>query len=244
MKTSNPIFKESRFKNYLSADDTDRMTIKGVINKSLFLTLLLVAAGSITWRMFGGSDPMTLPLTIGGAIAGFVLALITIFSPRNSHITVPLYAVAEGLFLGGISSKLSFLYNGIVIQAVLITMATVFLMLTLYRSGVIRATPRFRKIILIATGSIAIVYLINFAFSMFGAMGIPAIYSSGPLGIGISLVIVAVAAFNLVIDFDNIENGAKMGLNKKFEWFAAFGLMVTIIWLYVEILRLLSKLRD
>lgn len=245
MRTSNPAFSSKAAANAFagSRTESEQMTIKGTINKSLFMVLLIFAAGSISWKMVIEAQALSMQIVMGGAIVGFILALVTIFSPKYVQITVPLYAVAEGLFLGGISAIYNSLYNGIVVQAVLLTAATLFLMLSLYRSKIIRATPALRRGIIIATGAILIVYLFNFLFSLFGGSGLTVIYSNGIMGIGFSLLVVGIAAFNLILDFDNIEKGAQMGYSKKYEWYGAFGLMVTLIWLYIEILRLLSKLR-
>jgi uncharacterized YccA/Bax inhibitor family protein len=242
MRTSNPAFSsKTALKAFANTNtETGTMSIRGTINKSLFMVLIIIAAGSISWKMIAEGASFAMPLVIGSAIVGFILALITIFSPKYVQVTVPLYALAEGLFLGGISAMYNHIYEGIVVHAVLLTAATLFLMLTLYRTGVLKATPAFRKGVIIATGAIAVVYILNFVFSLFGGSGI---YDNGIAGIGFSLLVVGIAAFNLILDFDNIEKGAAMGLSKNYEWYGAFGLMVTLIWLYLEILRLLAKLR-
>jgi uncharacterized YccA/Bax inhibitor family protein len=243
MRTSNPAFSSKVAHRVFSAEQSEQMTIRGAINKSIFLVLLVIAAGSISWKMMIAQQPYVMPIVIGAAIVGFILAIITIFSPKYVKTTVPLYAVAEGIFLGGISAMFNTMYNGIVLQAVLLTAMTLFLMLSLYRTGVLKATPAFRKGVIIATGAIAIVYLLNWIISMFGGSGISLIYDNGITGIIFSLVVVGIAAMNLILDFDNIEKGAQMGLSKNYEWYGAFGLLVTLIWLYLEILRLLAKLR-
>ncbi len=245
MKTSNPAFSsKSALKAFANTNtETRTMSIRGTINKSLFMVLVIFAAGSISWSMITEGSPIATQLVFGSAIIGFIFALITIFRPKYVKTTVPLYALAEGLFLGGISAMYNHIYEGIVVQAVLLTAATLFLMLTLYRTGVLKATPAFRRGVIIATGAIAIVYILNFVFSLLGGSGIALIYDNGIAGIGFSLLVVGIAAFNLILDFDNIEKGAAMGLSKNYEWYGAFGLMVTLIWLYLEILRLLSKLR-
>lgn len=244
MRTSNPAFSNKLVERTFTMDGSDTMTIRGTINKSLIMVLLIFASGSISWKMFLEGQTIMQPIMIGSAIAGFILALITISSPKAARFTTPLYAVAEGFFLGAVSAIYNHLYQGIVIQAVLLTASTLFLMLVLYRSGKVRATPAFRRGIFIATGAIALVYLINFVISLFGGAGFTMIHSSGITGIGFSLLVVGIAAFNLILDFDNIERSAQMGLSKNYEWYGAFGLMVTLIWLYLEILRLLGKLRN
>ena len=183
------------------------------------------------------------PWLWGGLIAGLVLALITIFAPKAAPFTSPLYALAEGLFLGALSAFVEMQYPGIAFQAVGLTFCTLFAMLVLYTTGVIRATPAFRRGIMAATFGIMMIYLLSWILRMFG-VEVPYIHGSGLVGIGFSLFVVVIAAMNLVLDFDLIEEGAKRGSPKYMEWFAAFGLLVTLVWLYIEILRLLSKLRQ
>ena len=180
-------------------------------------------------------------MTAGGGIVAFILGLIVSFT-RNKYL-VPVYAVSEGLFLGGISATFEASYPGIVSQAVAGTFAALFSMLILYRANVIRCTDKFRSIIFISTLSIAGIYLINFIGSFFH-MQVPLINSSSTLGLAVSAVVCVIAALNLIIDFDFIERGAQNYLPKDFEWFGAFGLMVTLVWLYLEILRLLAKFQD
>lgn len=179
-------------------------------------------------------------MAIGG-IGGFITALITAFSPRIAHITAPIYAVLEGLLLGGLSALMAAQYElAIITQAIGLTFATFFLMLLLYRTGTIKVTNKFRTGVFAATGAIALMYFISFIVSLFGVnMGF--IHDSGPLGIGISLVVIAIAAFNLTLDFDFIERSANMQMPKHMEWYGAFGLTVTLVWLYIEFLRLLTR---
>ena len=171
------------------------------------------------------------------------MAIITMFNKKRSAILAPIYAVLEGLFLGAISAYFAASYDGIVMRAVMLTMAVLFTMLFLYKSRIIKVTQKFRAGVIAATVGIAVAYLFSFVLQLFG-MNMGFMYGGGIMGIIISLVIVGVAALNLVLDFDFIENGAQSGLPKYFEWYAAFGLMVTLVWLYLEILRLLSRLRD
>ena len=184
-----------------------------------------------------------------GGIGGFITALITVFSPRTAHITAPIYSVLQGLLLGGLSAFMAAEFGlGIITQAVGLTFATFFFMLILYRTGTIKVTAKFRMGVFAATGAIALMYLISFIFSFFfkepGTNPVGFIHDAGPLGIIISLVVITVAALNLALDFDFIERGANQGAPKYMEWYAAFGLMVTLIWLYIEFLRLLSKLKS
>jgi len=178
---------------------------------------------------------------IGGAIGGFILALVTVFKPKLSPYTAPFYALFEGLFLGGISALMNASYPGIVMQAVGLTFGTLFAMLFAYKTGLIKVTQKFRSGIIAATGGIMLFYMVTWILGMFG-FGNGLYYGSSLLSIGISLFVVVIAALNLVLDFDFIERGAQSGAPKYMEWYGAFGLMVTLIWLYIELLRLLSKL--
>ncbi len=242
MRSSNPVMTGKIFeKAGQVATGSLTMTINGTINKIGVLLLLVIAAAAYTWNMVTGADPgNATTLAIIGAIGGFILALVTIFRPKSSPITAPIYAILEGLFLGAISAIINTAYPGIAFQAVLLTFGTLFTMLFLYRSGRIRATPKFRRGVMMATGAVFFAYMISWILSMFGLpMGF--MHSSGPLGILISLVIIVIAAMNLILDFDFIEKGSRMAAPKYLEWYGAFGLMVTLIWLYIEFLRLLSR---
>ena len=221
------------------------MTLQGTVNKTAMLLALVVISASYTWAMFfsSGNPAKVIPWAVGGAIAGLVLALITMFKKQYSGITAPLYAIAEGLFLGAISAVFEAQYPGIVIQAVGGTFGTLAALLLCYQSGLIRATENFKLGIVAATGGIFFVYLISMIGGMFG-FPIPFIHEAGPLGIGFSVVVVIIAALNLVLDFDFIETAANRGAPKYLEWYGAFALMVTLVWLYLEILRLLSKLNS
>jgi len=184
-----------------------------------------------------------MPWMIGGALVGFVTAMVTVFKQTWSPLTAPVYALCEGLFLGGISAIFEKSYPGIAIQAVALTFAVMFVLLLAYKTGIIRATRGFKLGVIAATGAIALVYMVSFFLQLFGWSGLSFIYSSTPLGIGISVIVVIIAALNLILDFDFIETAARMGAPKYMEWYGAFGLMVTLIWLYLEILRLLAKTR-
>jgi uncharacterized YccA/Bax inhibitor family protein len=179
---------------------------------------------------------------LGGALLGFVIALVTVFKRTWAPISAPIYALCQGLFLGGISAILDKSYPGIAIQAISLTFGVMFVMLLAYKFRIIRATRGFKLGVIAATGGIVIVYLVNMVMGFFGRQ-IYFLNSAGPWGIGISLFIVVIAALNLILDFDMIENAARMGAPKYMEWYGAFGLMVTLVWLYLEILRLLSKMR-
>lgn len=220
------------------------MTLTGTVNKTGFLLAFLILSASYTWNIyFKTNNPASItPWLIGGGIGGFIVAMVTTFKKNLSPITAPVYAVLEGLFLGSLSAFFESRFPGIVIQAVGLTFGTLFALLLAYRSGLIKATENFKLGVTAATGGICLLYLISFILSFFGA-GIPYIHQSGLIGIGFSLFVVVIAALNLVLDFDFIENAAENGAPKYMEWYGAFGLLVTLIWLYIEILRLLSKLR-
>lgn len=246
-RSSNPVLANKVFNSQTYAGTfTDAMTLNGTINKSITLLLLVVVGAMYTWKMFFGAlnvemgmELVTKWMFIGG-IGGFIFSLITIFKKSWAYITAPIYAILEGLFLGAISAFFEASYPGLVMQAVALTFGTLFVMLIGYKTGIIKVTQKFRAGVVAATGAVALVYFISFIFSLFGA-GNLIINSNGILGIGISLVIVVIAALNLVLDFEFISKGSQSGLPKYMEWYAAFGLMLTLVWLYIEMLRLLSK---
>ena len=220
------------------------MTVNGTVNKTGIMLLLLIAGATYTWSEFmaGNVDAMSLWMMVG-LIGGMIVAFVTIFKKTWAPVTAPLYAVLEGFALGGISAMLEATYEGIVIQAVALTFGTAGCLLIAYKSGVIKATENFRLGVVAATGGVMLIYLATYILGFFG-IAIPYIHENGLIGIGFSLVVVVIAALNLVLDFDFIEKGAEHGAPKYMEWYAAFGLMVTLIWLYIEILRLLSKLNS
>jgi len=218
------------------------MTIPGTINKTAILLILALLTASFVWGRFFAGETNVMPFVLVGGIGGFILALVTVFKLNWCPITAPLYALLEGLFLGGISAMFEMQFPGIVIQAVGLTLGVTAAMLMMYRTGIIKPTAKFKAGIFAATGGIFLFYLISMVLGFFG-VGVPLIHSSGPLGIGFSLVVVVIASMNLILDFDIIEQGSKRGAPKFMEWYGAFALMVTLVWLYIEILRLLSKLR-
>ena len=222
------------------------MTVNGTIHRTGILLLCVLATALWTWTQFFKStaDAAAIQSYVWiGAIGGFVMAMVTVFKKEWSPVTAPVYALLEGLFLGSVSAVLEFRYPGIAIEAVFLTFGTCFCMLLAYRSGLIRATEKFKIGIVAATGGIAVFYLVSMVLGFFGVQ-IPVIFGSGLIGIVFSLVVVTIAALNLILDFDFIEQGASRGAPKYMEWYGAFGLMVTLVWLYLEILRLLTKLRD
>lgn len=244
MKTSNPALSENTFRGE-GISYGDAMTISGTVNKTGILVICAVATAAVTWNMFmnSGSPETVMPLGLLGLVGGFVVALVTVFKKTWAPITAPIYALLEGLVLGTASAMMEMRFHGIAIQAVGLTFGTLVALLLVYRTGVIKVTDNFRLGVVAATGGIALFYIATMILGFFGVR-FPSIYGAGPLGIGISVFVVIIAALNLVLDFDFIESGARMGAPKYMEWYGAFGLMVTLIWLYFEILRLLSKVRS
>jgi uncharacterized YccA/Bax inhibitor family protein len=238
MRSGNPALRGDLFTGARAHDVGKAMTIQGTVNKTFILLGIAVFGAMLVWRNPAGFLPFMIPAAIGG----FIAALVTIFKKEIAHITAPVYAGLEGIFLGGISAIFEAQYPGIVIQAVTLTFGTLFCLLVAYKSRMIQVTQNFRLGVVAATGGIALIYFISIIMSFFGAR-IPLIHESGPLGIGFSLFVVVIAAFNLVLDFDFIEKGAEYGAPKYMEWYGAFGLVVTLIWLYLEMLRLLGKIR-
>jgi uncharacterized YccA/Bax inhibitor family protein len=246
MRTANPALNDKTFTglDYAGARE-NVMTIQGTVNKTGVLLALTLFSAAWVWNIFfeTGNPATVAPWMIGGAIGGFVVAMVTVFKKEWAGATAPVYAVLEGLFLGGTSAVFEARFPGIVIQSVGLTFGTLFCLLTAYKSGVIKATENFKLGVVAATGGIALMYFITMILGFFG-VHVPFIQGGGIIGIGVSVFIVIIAALNLVLDFDFIENGAASGAPKYMEWSAVFGLMVTLIWLYIEILRLLSKLRS
>jgi uncharacterized YccA/Bax inhibitor family protein len=242
LKTSNPALSANSFRlPYAGVGES--MTISGAVNKTGILLICAVLTAAWSWNRFTTApETAGLPLMVG-LIGGLIVAVVTIFKKEWSPVTAPLYALLEGLVLGSVSAMYEARFHGIAIQAVGLTFGTLLAMLIAYRAGVIRATEKFRLGVIAATGGIAIFYLAQFVLGFFG-VHFAAINGSGAIGIGFSVVVVIVAALNLVLDFDFIENGARAGAPKYMEWYAAFGLMVTLVWLYLEILRLLSKINS
>ena len=248
-KSGNPTLSENKFRDtVISISNENSMSIKGTLNKFGFMLLMLMGSAFYSWKEFAeseGTSSNLMPIIWGGAIGGFVIALIISFKREWSPYLAPLYALLEGLFIGAISAMYNTIYNGIVLQAVGLTFSVGIGMYFLYAFRIIRATEKFRSILFSAMAGIAIFYLATFVLRLFHVdidQSMPFINGGGMFGIGFSLIIVAVAAMNLILDFDMIEQGAEMGAPKYMEWYGAFGLMVTFVWLYLEILRLLSKI--
>jgi uncharacterized YccA/Bax inhibitor family protein len=247
MESKNPFFRTKSFTNTSAVKDAsivvdynDTMTVSGTINKSFIMLLLLVATAFGTWTLaFNGYNPIV--LAIGGAIIGMILVLVSTFKPHLSTYLAPAYALFEGLFIGGISAIFEAMYPGIVINAVGATFVTFLVCLGLYRYKIVKVTEKFRSIVVAATIAIAVYYLITWLLSMFTSF-VPVHYGNSWMSIGISVFVIVIASLNLFLDFDQIEKGANERMPKYMEWYGAMGLMITLVWLYIEFLRLLSKL--
>jgi uncharacterized YccA/Bax inhibitor family protein len=242
LRSGNPALSADTFTSIPRTSSENVMTIGGTVNKTAFALAILFVAATYVWSQ-GVAGALPTGLIWGGFIGGFVVALVTVFKQTWAPYTTPLYAGLEGLALGGISFIFEQQYPGIVSQAIFLTFGTLGGLLLAYRSGVIRATENFKLGVVAATGGIGLVYFLSFILGFFG-IDIPLIHSSGTFGILFSLFVVVIAALNLVLDFDFIEEGAERGAPQYMEWYGAFGLLVTLVWLYLEILRLLAKLRS
>ena len=251
LNSKNPFLNNKTFSTAVSKEEVhqatvidynDEMTLSGTINKSLILFLLLSASATVIWWLtFNGMNPLV--PAIGGAIVGLVLVLISAFKPQYSPYLAPGYALFEGLFIGGISAIFEAMYPGIVIQAVGATFVTFMVCLGLYKYKVVKVTEQFKSVVVAATLAIATYYIISWLFSMFTSF-VLVYYGKSMMSIGISIFVIAIAALNLFLDFDRIEKGAEQKMPKYMEWYGAMGLMTTLVWLYIEFLRLLSKLNS
>ena len=240
MRSTNPALAPARFRDVTG---TGTMTVAGTAGRALVLLLLVIASASYTWWQLAPAPASAPAYIMGGLIGGLVMAMITIFRPQAAPWTAPMYAVLEGLGLGGLSMLVNAQYAGLPLQAVGLTFAVFATMLVLYSTRIIRVTQRMRTVIVSAMVGILVFYVLDMVLGFFG-MGVPGVRSSGPLGIGISLLVSGVAAFSLLLDFDMIERASEAGAPKAMEWYGAFGLVVTLVWLYIELLNLLRKLRD
>jgi uncharacterized YccA/Bax inhibitor family protein len=253
IKTSNPALGKNTFNDFAQSqyggnlvDAATRMTLSGTVNKTGILLLCAVATAAWTWNSFMQTRDLS---TIGpaitiGALGGFVVAMVTVFKKEWSPVTAPIYALLEGLVLGGLSAVFELRYPGIALEAVGLTFGTLFVLLLAYKSGLIQVTQKFRLGVVAATGGIMLFYFLTMLLSFFHVSLFSSVYGAGPIGIAFSLFVVAIASLNLVLDFDFVEQGVSQGVPKYMEWYAAFGIMVTLVWLYLEILRLLSKVRS
>jgi uncharacterized YccA/Bax inhibitor family protein len=229
MRTANPALNSKTFTDVARISDLSRsMTIQGTVNKTLLMLILVLIPAAWTWNLFfnSGNPQVVMPWLFVGILGGFIVALVTIFNKQWAVVTAPLYSVLEGFAIGGISAFAEAEFPGIVIQAVTLTFGTLFCLLLVYKSGLIKATENFKLGVVAATGGIALIYIITLLLGFFG-IRVPHIHDSGIIGIGFSVLVVFIAALNLVLDFDFIESGASSGAPKFMEWYAAFGLMVT-----------------
>jgi len=243
-RSGNPMFSDKTFSETIIDAKIERMTLQGTVNKVGISLLLVMLSASYTWNQYFEYGPAAIStFMIGGSIVGLIFALITIFKRTWAPVTAPIYALAKGFALGGISAMYEAQFGGITMQAVTLTFATMFGLLFAYKTGIIKPDRNFMLMVFAGTFAIFAVYMVNFIMMFFGS-SIGFIHDNGIFGIGFSLVVVAIAALNLVLDFDYIEQGAEQGAPKYLEWYGAFSLMVTLIWLYLEILRLLAKLRS
>lgn len=245
MLSSNPTLGQNVFTRERELG-AEKMTISGTVNKSFILLSLVFATALWSWQVMTGqisAPAYAQGIFMGGALAGFLIGMLTIFVKKISPYTAPLYALCEGLVLGFFSAIMEQRYGGIVFQGVLGTFGTFFFMLFMYQSKMIQATDAFKRGMTMALGGLLFIYVISFILSFFGK-NIPYIHESGPIGIAFSVIVVGLASFCLILDFDAIEAGERVGAPKYMEWYSAFSLLVTLIWLYMEILRLLAKFRD
>ncbi len=249
MATSNPAFSQDIFAGYNQVYGVPRSTVT-TVQGTMAKTFLLLAIMSATalWSFYAvASDQLQLGVIPVAGIAGFILAMVTIFKPAVAPWTSPVYAAMEGVFLGAISQIVELrygkVYPGIALQAVMLTAGTLLLMIFLYANRIIRVTDRLKSGVIMATGALCLFYFLSMILTLFGVT-VPFLFSSSPIGIGFSLFVVGLAAFNLLLDFDFIDEAAQRQMPKYMEWYGAFGLMVTLVWLYLEMLRLLSKLAN
>ncbi|MDA3930248.1 MAG: Bax inhibitor-1/YccA family protein [Prolixibacteraceae bacterium] len=247
-RTSNPIFGKKTFEQAYTQNYDDQMTLNGTINKTALVILFLFASANFVWQYFFNSfDPTNSGLAVNGitkfiaigGIGGFITAIIATFSPRKSGILTPIYAIFEGMFLGALSAMFEARYPGLVIKAVALTFAVFLSMLFVYRQGIIKVTGKFRRGMLSAISGLLLVYLVSWIAGMFGA-NVSYLHGGGTFGLIFSLIVTGISAFSLLLDFDFIERNAAAGAPKYMEWYSVFGLLVSLVWLYVNILRLLS----
>ena len=244
MRTSNPAMRDAVFTRERAALHEAPMTLEGTATKSLLLIGLVIFSAAFTWtQVLGGNVGIVVPAIVVGCLGGFVVAIATVVKPRWSPFSAPLYAVLEGLALGAISALYQARFKGLPVQAVALTAMVFLAMMALYRSGLVRATERFRTGVIAATLGIMLVYVLTLVLGLFG-LRVPYIHDNGLVGIGFSLFVVGIASLNLILDFDLVERGVQARAAKYMEWYGAFGLLVTLVWLYLEMLRLLAKLQS
>lgn len=249
-QTTNPVFGKNTFQRAASEYGTETMTVNGAINKTALMVLFVLASAFYTWQQFfevyTPGNPIAAvssikSLMLIGGIGGFIVAIITSFSPKNAPFLTPIYAILEGMFLGGISATFEAQYPGLVMRAVALTFGVFLSMLFIYRQQIIKVDGKFRRGMFAALSGLMIVYIVSWIARLFGAE-MAFLYGGGTFGIGFSLIVVGISAFSLLLDFDFIERGATSGAPKQMEWYSVFGLLVSLVWLYINILRLLSAL--
>jgi len=240
MNSSNPTLNPSVFNSNGVAAGVP-MTVQGAVNKTILFVMMVCVSSLYTWREAVANPGSAMPWVMGGCLVGLIMAVVTSFKPQWAAITGSIYAIAEGLALGGISAYYEARFHGIVLQAVLLTIGTLLAMLGLYTTRIVQPTAKFQMGVMAATGGICLVYLVTIILGFFHIQ-VPFIHSNGMVGIGFSLFVVIIAALNLIMDFGMIEYGAANRAPKYMEWYSAFGLLVTLVWLYLEILRLLAKI--
>jgi len=252
IKTSNPALGQNTFSDFARSqyggnlvDASARMTLSGTVNKTGILLLCAIATAAWTWNSFLQSRDLSSvgPAVTIGAFGGLIVAFVTVFKKQWSPVTAPIYALLEGLVLGGLSAIFDLRYPGIAMQAVGLTFGTLFVLLLAYKSGLIKVTQKFRLGVVAATGGIMLFYFLQILLGFFG-INFTTVNGAGPIGIVFSLFVVCIASLNLVLDFDFVEQGVSYGVPKYMEWYAAFGILVTLVWLYLEMLRLLAKMRS
>ena len=238
-RSGNPVLTSNAFN--LQSDYSDKMTIGGTVNKTFLSLMILIGSAYYSWTYISVTNILVFPSLFGAFIVGIITVKKKIWAP----ITVPIYGVLKGIFLGIFSNIFNSMYDGIVITAISYTLCILFALLSIYRLGIIKPTENFKLGVAAATMGIAILYVANLGMSFFGS-GIPLmdINNSSMISIGFSLFVIVIASMNLVVDFDFIEEGAEKGAPKYMEWYGAFGLMVTLAWLYLEILKLLAKMNS
>ena len=247
-KSSNPVLTDKAYEKSLQVYDADtlKMTERGTLNKFFLLSLLVMATASLTWSAFFQSKDV-IPYILVGGIGGFIIAIVLAFKPAWSGVLAPIYALLEGAFVGGISAYLQFVFQkkapDMILQAVVITFGVVLAMFALYRFQIIKVTEKFRTIVFTATLGLVFFYLIAWGLS-FAHIDIPFLHEGSMVGILFSLFVVGLASMNLIMAFDRVQQGVAMGAPKYMEWYSAFGLIVVIVWLYIEILNLLAKLNS
>ncbi|TVR82439.1 MAG: Bax inhibitor-1/YccA family protein [Saprospirales bacterium] len=238
-QSSNPVLSDSVFQREAAAEtisERKTMTREGAINKSILLFLILLGSSGIGWIY---ANPVFL---FGGMIVGLITVLIAVFKPKTSPIAAPIYALVKGLFVGTVSAMYASAFGGIIFHAVTLTFTILFVMLFIYKTGVIKVTSKFRTGVVMATFSVFIIYAISWVLLLFGIQ-VPMIHEGGWMAIGFSLVVIGIASMNLLLDFDNFDKGAEQGAPAYMEWFVSMGLLITLVWLYIEILRLLAILQ-